>query len=107
MATTAPAQTTQALSDFEIRRLRAYPELVPLGQMPEIVPGATWQPPYTIEHHKFRVYLNGEPVIGAIAAKAGAYGWVVIAAGEAQVGKPFAGKTTRFDGRVELRRKQG
>ena len=41
-------------------------------------PRETWRAGVTPNHADYRVLLNGEPVVNAVAAKAGARGWVEV-----------------------------
>jgi hypothetical protein len=52
----------------------------PAGPSPTPVDGATWQPRVIPGSERFRVFLDGEPVAGAVAASVDG-GWVDVARG--------------------------
>ncbi len=70
--------------------------------------GAEWQSGVTEDHDSYRIFLDDEPVIGAIAASV-AFGWVDVCFGTTLgrgEGSQLQGLTGvhRRQGRVEIRR---
>ena len=50
---------------------------VPAADRPRRVAGAEWQAGVTPANERFKVLLDGEPVVGAVAASVGE-GWVLV-----------------------------
>jgi hypothetical protein len=74
------------------------------------VPRAEWQPGVIAGSEKQRVYLDGEPVVGAIAASY-VEGWVIVSVGRGRnddddhliLYPTRAGQTRTLKGYVEIR----
>ena len=64
-------------------RAAGEPAPVPDGPVPSATEGATWQPKVIRGSERFRVFLDGEPVAGTVAASV-PDGWVDVARGSAR-----------------------
>ncbi len=52
---------------------------------PRAVPDANWQPGVIAGSERYRVFVDGEPAVGAFAARCGPCGWAVLAVGRPAV----------------------
>jgi hypothetical protein len=82
---------------------------------PGAIAGASWQAGVSDDSEDFRVFLNGEPVVSAFAARSGRRGWVLCYAMPEHrraepmdrgmdVATPGALERKRLEGHVEIRR---
>jgi hypothetical protein len=72
---------------------------------PPLIPDADWQAGLTRGNERWRPFLGGEPVVGALAAAVGEFGWVKIRhpkAEEANDADPFCDQTHLLRGVVTL-----